>query len=109
MHCENLEVGSYFYRAEKNLWKSDDEVSTIGLKWTEDATKFMVDSGWDSEEKPLKVEVALEELPTEATTNEAIGIIATPSDAGSEETSQATSQPTTEVISEVTSQATTDE
>lgn len=111
LHCEKLEVGSYFYRAEENLWKSSDDVSSIGFKWTEKAEDFNVKSGWDSADNPMKVEVGLEELPTEATTNEAIGIVATPDDASSEtdtsseNTSEvATSGDTTEITTENTSE-----
>lgn len=111
LHCEKLEVGSYFYRAEENLWKSSDDISSIGFKWTEKAEDFNVKSGWDSADNPMKVEVGLEELPTEATTNEAIGIIATPDDASSEtdtsseNTSEVTtSGDTTEVTTENTSE-----
>lgn len=113
LHCEKLEVGSYFYRAEENLWKSSDDVSSIGFKWTEKAEDFNVKSGWDSADNPMKVEVGLEELPTEATTNEAIGIVATPddasseTDASSEETTEVTtSRDTTEVTTENTSEVT---
>ena len=127
LHCEKLEVGSYFYRAEENLWKSSDDVSSIGFKWTEKAEDFNVKSGWDSADNPMKVEVGLEELPTEATTNEAIGIIATPDDASSEtdtsseettevttsgDTTEVTTENTSEVASstsEETSEATTEE
>lgn len=127
LHCEKLEVGSYFYRAEENLWKSSDDVSSIGFKWTEKAEDFNVKSGWDSADNPMKVEVGLEELPTEATTNEAIGIVATPDDASSEtdasseettevttsgDTTEVTTENTSEVASstsEETSEATTEE
>ena len=109
LHCEKLEIGSYFYRAEENLWKSGDTVSSIGLKWKENLEKFEVKSGWDSANNPLEIRVGLEALPTEATTNEAVEIIAAPdetSEVASEETVSATPTDAAEVSTEVTTEAT---